>query len=292
MNTTCKRACLYGGAVALLGAIGIAWQVRTTSADVMTLLSSVDVQLRLAHGIPELDKQGRPLDSRERMIASAEEHLAAVEQLQPGMAVAAEFTGFAQMLRGHYAEAAASYERAAACADCGPEQRDVLAFNQARMLAKAGRLTDALAVFGRHAKTLDTRFRHQRAIEEAAILARLDRADEAAQRLQAVLADAAAEAFSSLQAGVQGLELGRPELAEALLLRAAAEAPIADYHRARLKLSAGDTDSCFGLLERAAKAQPAEVRRQLVNDAAAWSAVASHARYLEITASIAAAPAR
>jgi len=292
MNHTLSRALLYGGAAALLGTLGLFWKVGSTDADVVTLLSSADVQLRLAHGIPERDKQGKVLDSRERMITAAEQHLATAERLQPGMAVTAEFTGFAHMLRGRFEEAAACYERAAACADCGAEQRDVLSFNQARMLAKAERLEQALAVFGRHATALDARYGYQRVIEEAAILQRLGRVADAVQRVLPVLADAQAEPMASVQAAVQCLESGRPDLAEPALERAAAQVPIADYHRARLKLSRGDVDTSLVLLERAAKAQPAEVRRQLDNDAGAWSAVALHARFREITEPGMAAPAR
>jgi len=45
-------------------------------------------------------------------------------------------------------------------------------------------------------------------------------------------------------------------------------------------------------LERAAKAQPAEVRRRLQNEVAAWSAVAADARFLEISRSGPATPVR
>jgi len=45
-------------------------------------------------------------------------------------------------------------------------------------------------------------------------------------------------------------------------------------------------------LGRAAKAQPAEVRRKLRDEATAWSAVAADVRFQEITKSGPAAPAR
>lgn len=283
---------LYGSAAALLGTLGLVCSRHRADADIMTLLSSADVQLRLAYGIPERDRHGNVLDARERMITAAEEHLAAVERLQPGMAVTAEFRGFSHMLRGRYAEAAAWYERASQCQDCGDEQRDVLAFNQARMLGRAGRLEAALDVFARNAARLDARYGHQRRLEEAGLLQQLGRTPEALQRLQVVVADPAAEPLALVQAGAQCLELGRPDLAAPALERAAPEAPIADYHLARLKLSAGDVDTSLALLERAAAAQPAEVRRQLANDADAWSAVATHARFQGVARTGAAAPGR
>lgn len=292
MNQTLGRFFLYGGASALLAGLAWTFAAQTNDADVMTLLSGADVQLRLAHGMPAVDKQGRPLDAREAMIATAETHLVTVERLQPGMAVTAEFRGFAHMLRGQFSEAAASYARARHCGDCQGEQRDVLAFNEARMLAKSGELEAALAVFAQNAVELDARFGHQRVLEEATILRQLGRAEDAITRLDSVRQDTAASPMASLQAGVEYLALGQLEAAEAVLSSIAVDVPIADYHIAQLKLQRGDVDSCLDLLERAAKAQPAEVRRRLLNEVAAWSAVAADARFQQICGSGPAAPGR
>jgi hypothetical protein len=292
MNAFAKRVCLYGGAAAVLAGLG--WLVATHigEADVMTLLSSADMELRLAHGIPAVDKQGQPLDARLQMIAVAEGYLTSVERRQPGMAVTAEFTGFAHMLREQYAAAAASYARAQRCADCDDEQRDVLAFNEARMLAKAGKGDAALAVFERNAARLDARFGTQRRLEEATILRELGRPADAQARLDAVLADAAVTPSARLQAGIEFAALGRDDAAATQFAAVSNDVPIADYHMAQLKLRQGDVDTGLDLLGRAARAQPAEVRRLLREEAAAWSAVAKDARFQEITKSGPAAPAR
>lgn len=292
MNQIAKRVCLYGGAAALLAGLGaVAYRV-TADADVMTLLGSVDVQLRLAHGIPATDKQGAPLAARTAMIDEAEKYLATVERTQPGLAVAAEFRGFARMLRGEYAAAASAYADAQRCSDCGDEQRDVLAFNEARMFAKAGQGDRALAVFAHNASRLDSRFGTQRRLEEATILRGMGRTGDATSRLDAVVADAAVSPVARLQAGVEYAALGNDEAARAQLEAIAADIPIADYHLALLKLRGGDVDTCLDLLGRACKAQPAEVRRLLREEAVVWSAVAEHERFQEITKSGPAAPAR
>ena len=283
MNTTTRRALLYGGAALTLGAIALANHAVSRDADVMTLLSSVDVQLRLAHGMPAVNRDGAPLTAREQMITAAEASLATVERVAPGMAVAAEFRGFAHMLRGEYAAAAGAYARARGCDDCGQEQRDVLAFNEARMLTAAGRHEAALAVFAEHAEALDARYGHQRVLEEAAILRQLGRDGEARHRLARVLADEAAGPMAWLQAGVQHLELGDDALAAGALGRVAADVPIADYYLALLKLRQGDADTSLVLLGRAAEAAPAEVRKRLHDEAASWSAVAGEARFQELT---------
>lgn len=292
MNELQKRALLYGSAVLVLGGFGAGASIWRGDADALTLLSSADVQLRLAYAIPAKDKQGATLSSREEMIRTAEQHLAIVERLQPGMAVTAEFRGFAHMLRGEYAAAAAEYAQAQACDDCQAEQRDVLVFNQARMLAKAGQRQPALAVFQQHRQSLDARFGHQRVLEEATILRELGKRQEAEQRLDNVLRDGAAMPMASLQAGLEYLELGHDDKAEQALQRAKAELPIADYHLARLKLQRGEVDNCMELLGRAAAARPAEVRQRLSQDAAAWTAVSGDARFQELVGSRAAAPVR
>ncbi|MBL8755213.1 MAG: hypothetical protein JNK15_18055 [Planctomycetes bacterium] len=292
MHSHTKRALLYGSAVVTLGAIGYLWQHRVQDADVMTMLSSVNVQLRLAYGMPAADKQGKPLSARVDMIAQADRSLADVERIEPGLVDTAEFTGFSHMLQGRYADAAAHYARAQLCKDCGDEQRDVLAFNQARMLAAAGQKEAALAVFARHADRLDRRFGHQRRLEEATILRQLGRRPEAIQRATVVLEDAAAPSMAALQAGQELFELGESGAAESALARAATELPIANYWLARLKLQQNDVDTCLGLLERAAKAQPTEVRRLLGNEPDAWSTVAADARFQELQRPPAAAPTR
>ena len=292
MQQMLQRALLYGSAVLCLGGLGYAVQNGHADADCTTLLSSADVQLRLAYAMPAVDKQGRPLPARDELLASADQFLTDAERIEPGRASAAEFRGFLHMLRGQFREAAASYERARQCQDAQAEQRDVLVFNQARMLAKAGDRQGAIEVFGRNAQALDVRFGHQRALEEATILREMGQRDAAKQRLDRVARDAAAPPMASLQAGVEYLALGHRTEAEAALQRAAAEVVIADYHLAQLKLQQGEVDKCMQLLERVAKAQPAEVRRRLHDEVAVWSAVSGDARFQQLIGSPSASPMR
>lgn len=292
MNELARRLLLYGGGIALGGGLLIAALTSRSDADVFTLLGSVDVQLRMAGSIPSVDKDGHELTSRTKMIEDARQHLDTVERLHPGMAVAAEFRGFAHSLRGEFAEAAAEYARARSCQDCGAEQRDVLAFNEARMLAKAGRNEQALAVFATHAADIDKRWAAQRGIEEAQILRAMHRDPEAEARLDGLCAGETVEPLTMLQAGIEYELLGRLGKAETTLRRASEHAPIADYHLARLKLRAGDVDTSLQLLGRATAAVPAEVRRKVQNEPEAWRALAADPRFQELTALRAAAPGR
>ena len=292
MNDLQTRSILYGGGVAAVAALVIAWSRVDSEADVMTLLSSADVQLRMAYAIPAQDKQGKPLSARQDMITTAEEHLAIVERIQPGLAVTAEFEGFAHMLRGSYVAAASSYRRARQCADVQEEQHDILLFNEARMLAKAGRGEEALEVFQSRGEVLDRRFGPQRALEEATILRELGRPDRAKARLEGARGHDAATSMTSLQAGIEYQALGDDAAAERAFTTASLDLPIGDYHLARLKLRTGDVDSSFALLERAERAIPTEVRRLLREEQEAWSAVASDARLQRLLVSEPAAPGR
>ena len=268
MKEVIQRSLLYGGAIAVLVGLGFAISNSKTDADVNTLLGSVDVQLRLAYGIPAVDKQGNELTSRTQMIVDAEKYLDTIDRIQPDMAVATEFRGFAHMLRGQYVEAAAAYGRARQCKDCTQEQGDVLAFNQARMLARAGEGEKALSVFQQNRKA------------------------EAERSIDAVVAAAAVEPMAWLQAGREYEQLGRTEKAETAYLTASGNVPIADYHLARLKLEQGDVDKSLELLGRAVAAVPAEVRRLVQEEPDAWRAVQANARFQELTVPRAATPGR
>jgi len=292
MNHNTSRALLYGGATLILSGIAIAWSNTSRDADLMTLLSSANAQLRMAYTIPAVDQDGNRLDQRDRMIVDAIEQLEKIERVEPGIAAAVELRGFAHMLQGEYAMAAARYQEAKACQDCDDESRDVLSFNQARMLAKAGDGEGALRVFEAHGASLDKNFGSQRRLEEAGILRELGRTTEAIARLDSVMQEDAVMPMARLQAGREYLKLGLLKPAEKALNGLQNEISIADYYLAQLKLRQGHTDSSIELLERAAAARPAEVRRMLREEAGAWSDVAHDVRFQELSKALPAAPGR
>jgi tetratricopeptide (TPR) repeat protein len=240
------------------------------------------------------------------MLDAAQANLDAARAQAPESPIVAEFDGFLCHLRGRPAEAAAHYRRARSLPDCSADQRDTLTFNEARMLAAAGRHEAALAVFASAA--LSPALLPQACIEQAELLHRLGRAAEAATRLDqamtsldaAVRAEpkvsgrdlAADAAMAWLQAGVLWDRMGHRDAAASCLERAVPTVPIADYHHARLKLAGGDVDSCLRLLSRAARAVPAEVRRLDHKDAAVWQTLASDARFTALTGTGPATPGR
>ena len=292
MNELMSRVLLYGGASVAIAGIAIAWSTTSTEADVMTLLSSADSQLRMAEAIPAVDLKGQRFDKRDAMIVHAIGQLRKVEILEPGMACTAEFRGFAYMLQGDYSEAAACYQDARTCKDCGDEQHDILAFNQARMLVQAGDAVGALKIFTDNKTAFDARYGHQRRLEEAEILRGLGRATEAFARLKVVSSDVNAPPMARLQAGREYGELADYAAAEEALVSVRDEIPVADYYLAQLKLRQGQVDKCMELLERVSNVRPAEVRRMLREEADAWSAVAQDVRFQELSKLLPASPGR
>lgn len=290
MDEAGRRTILYGASGAVLATLLWAGFVREVPADVGTLLGAANVQLRLAHGMPATDREGRPVPAREQLLDEAGRNLELAATQAPDSAVVAEFQGFLQSLRGDPRGAAAHYRRARGLPDCTDDQRATLVFNEARMLDAAGEPAAALAVFEQEARSLPAELATQRHVEEAGMLGRLGRLEPARARLQQVAE--ADDPVAWLQAGLVFEQLGDRDRAEQILGRAAEAVPIADYHRSRLKLATGDVDSCLRLLARAAEAVPTEVRRAVREDSEAWRVLAGDARFRQLTASGAAAPGR
>jgi tetratricopeptide (TPR) repeat protein len=160
------------------------------------------------------------------------------------------------------------------------------------MLVRAGDAVGALKVFTANKTAFDTRYGHQRRLEEAEILRGLGRTAEAFARLEVVTNDVAASPMARLQAGRQYGELADFAAGEAALASARNEIPVADYYLAQLKLRQGQVDECMELLERVSKVRPAEVRRMLREEADAWSAVAQDVRFQELSKLLPASPGR
>jgi tetratricopeptide (TPR) repeat protein len=287
-----KRVMLYGGALLVIGGIATAWANASTEADILTLLSGAQAQLQLAYVIPKNDLEGEELTERANLIALANDQLERVDRIQPGMACTAEFRGFAHMLVDEFVEAASCYSIARKCADCDVESGAILAFNQARMLARAEKPAAALAVFDSSKGLIDQFYRHSRVLEQAEILAAVGRADDAVKLLDVLSMEDDVEPMVWIKAAQQYEDMGRFKAAEQALLRARMDLPIADYYLARLKLREGDSDIGIELLERASKAHPTEVRQLLLEEADAWAAVSENVRFQELSKPQPVAPGR
>lgn len=299
LGNAMRRAALYG--VAVPAACALVW-IGFFSEPVPEfgqLLSQINANLRLANSIPAIDKDGKPVPAREQLLVAAERDITLALRCDQASAVLAEFEGFAKSLRGDYVDAAACYRRAQSMPDCSDEQRAVLAFNEARMLRRTGKLQDAMSVLEAAQPRMTAGYAEQCMLERAEIAASMSRnenAENAKSRSRAfeLLASVmrSDRPVAWLQAGDVYASLGANAEADAAWARASSAVPIADGRRARLKLAEGDADTALQLFERAANAAPAEMRRLVREDPAAWQAIAEDARYRQLVDSSAAAPVR
>lgn len=290
MSQSNRRALLYGTAAPVLGFL--LWLLLGYEAepDFVQLLRGVDMQLRLAHGIPAVDRDGNPVAAHQELLANVERDLSRARRQQPDSPVLIEFEGFFWQLKGNPREAASCYRRARQMTDCTAEQRDVLLFNEARMLESAGHQDEALTVLESAQSVVAEPYRVPCLLERSALLHELGRDEDASELLgQVMKCDAPVAWVSAAKLFVAMRDLGS---AEAALLAASPRVPIADAHLARLKLVSGDVDSCWQLLERAATAVPAEMRRLLREEPAAWQAISSDARFVRWTEPVPATPGR
>lgn len=284
MNDLQRRLSGYGAAAVVAGVLIWAAFLRHQPADLSTLMSSIDTQLRLAYGIPAEDKAGQPLSARQQLLDTAGQMLAEAEALAPRMAALREYRGFLLRLRGDCRGAAACYAEARELDGVDAELHDTLVFNEARMLDAANEPKAALAVFERHGGSLQAKYAAQCNLESAALLHQLERDAEAKELLLAVLQRKGEPPMAWIRAGEQLEQIGEADAADGAYARAADRAGGANYFRARLKLRQGDVDRCLQLLTRAAATAPAEVRRWIADDQLAWQELEADPRYQQLFA--------
>ena len=295
-----RRAALYGVATPILGWLLWARFCYEPAPEFGQLLSQINANLRLAHSSPARDKDGNPVSAHEQLLAAAERDIALANGEQQDSAVLAEFDGFARSLRGDFVGAAVRYRFARTLPDCAEDQRRVLAFNEARMLRSAGKPGEALSVLTDSQGSLSGGYAAQCLVERAELCIAMshgETGDAEAARLrearvllqQSLVTD---QPMAWAQAGDAFASIGDDEAADAAWARAADAVPIVNLRRSRLKLKAGDVDTALQLFERAAKAAPAETRRLVREDPAAWQAIAGDARFAQLVEPKAAAPVR
>ncbi len=246
-----------------------------------------------------MDEDGAIVAAHEQLLVAAERDIVLARAERQDSAVLAEFEGFVCGLRGKPGEAAAHYRRAQDQSDCTKEQRDVLVFNEASMLRRAGEPEAALAVLDAAQSAFEGRDAARCLVERADLLGQLSRsgtAEREARQAQAIALLArtldSEQPMAWAQAGQVYLSLCLETEAEAAWAKASATVPIANGYRARLKLKAGDVDTALQLFELAANAAPAEMRRLVREDPAAWRVIAEDARFVRLVESNAAAPVR
>ena len=274
-----KRRVLGYGTGALL-VVGLTFgALYEADPDAETLIGAVEFQIRLAHGMPSHDKDGRELSARVEMLDDAEAQLDLVEKQKPGLPITAEYRAFIQSLRGDYHEAALSYRSIRESGNYRPDQLPTVIFQESRMLAKAGDLPGALRVLEQHTGGLDQGLRDRAEADAAELLWRMDRPADAHARLQGLVQQGADRPMAAVIAGHAYHRHGEKAAAEAAWQAAAGDSAEATFWLARLKLDQGEVDTALDLLGHA-HASDAELTRALIlKDRDAWQPVADEGAF-------------
>lgn len=280
MNDLAKRAVGYGTAVVLVGGLVYGGFVYRADPDLLTMISSVDVQLRLAALMPERGRDGKPIEARARMLRESREHLDAIDRVKPDYLPAVEFRAYLEYLEGKPLAAAALYERARGLEGCTPEIYDTLLLNEAKAYHAGGQTRRAIALLEANEKRLRDESAGAVLLEKARMLASLGEPatthDAAAAALEAARKGPARVA---LAAGMLLERWERWDAAAEAYRRAAREDAKANYFLARLKIKCGQHDKGLALLARAARTAGRKVTADLVErDGDLWKAVGSKQR--------------
>ena len=269
-----KRFLAYGFSAVLTGGLAYLGFFYEADADPLTLLSSIDIQIRLAGAMSETDREGRPVEIRIQMLAEVRSNLDRVEAQLPNFAPAREYRAFLSFLDADYLGAAGHYRAIRGMEECSEQLWDSSVFNEVRMLRLAGEPERALEVLTAHRSRLQEANSGTADLHQAQILGGLGRSEEAVKIAVRIGRRGVEDPTAAVEAGQLLEGLRRIEEADAAYRAASRGSPAANYYRARLKIRTGDVDRGMRLLELAVSATPSEVRKWVARDSKDWEAVA------------------
>ncbi len=279
MNKTQRRLIGYGTTAVVGFALVVAGTMHF-DPDTPTMLSTVEVQLRLLNGMPAKDSEGNVLTERAKIQEEVRRSLAILAKRQPDDPVVLEFRAFFAGVDGRPQDAAKLYRRVWQLDDASidEEQRSVLVFQESRMHELAGDNELALEAMELGADLVKNnwavKFASAADLRRANLLLGLNRKDEAV-----AFARAAVERMPdstpgvAVEAGLLMEQADHAAEAEAMYSAVAQNEPVANYHLAALKMRNGDVDNALEHLERVADGQPEVLRDLLQKDAKLWAPV-------------------
>ncbi len=279
MGPTRRRLLAYGLSTAVVGGLVYVGFVYEAEPDPMQLLSSLDIQIRLAGGMPEKDKDGVVVEIRAQMLRDVRRDLERVEMGLPNSAQVREYRAFLSYLEGDTRGSAEHYRVARGMDGCSEVLWGSLVINEVRMLRLAGDLDRALEVLVSNRDRLQKDVLGQADLHQARILDRLGRTEEAVRLTDEVGQRGAEFPMAAMEAGGLLETWQRMDRAEVAYLAASEADPTGHYYHARLKIRMGDVDRSMGLLELAVSASPAKVRALVNRDVQDWEVVAETKRF-------------
>lgn len=282
-----SRIVLYSAAAVAVAALLYAGFVHQPKPDFLTDLSAARMQLGIAYAMPAVDKEGNPLDARSKLVATASEQIDRAASQQPDHVATRELQAFLAKVDGKPLEAARLYGEAMELEGVDAEIHDSLLFNQVRCLDEGEEAAAGLAALDAGIDRVQDKYRPEALLLRARLLARSGDRKQAVELLRELVGDEAMVPMARAEAGEQFEALGLLTDAESAYARAAEQAPQANYFLSRLKVRAGEVDEGLVLLERAAAAAPADVRKRLSKDASAWKLVEADGRFQAVQGTVA-----
>ncbi len=282
-----SRIVLYSAAAAVAAALLYAGFVHQPKPDFLTDLSAARMQLGIAYAIPAVDKDGNEMTSRRQLIATASEQIARAAAQQPDHVATRELQAFLARVDGRPLEAAELYGEAMELDGVDAEVHDSLLFNQVRCYDEGEEAVRGLAALDRGIDRVQDKYRSEAQLLRARLLGRSGDRTEAVEVLRDLVGMETLAPMARAEAGEQLEAFGLLADAAVAYQRAAEEAPLANYLLSRLKVREGDVDQALVLLERAAAAAPADVRKRLSKDASAWRLVEADGRFQAVQGTVA-----
>lgn len=280
-NHKARRVGLYGAAALVLGGLVYGGFIYRVEPDVLTILGSADLYLRVAAILPENGKDGRPLAVREENLHRVEDAIAEVERREPGLSVSRQFSAYVAYLRKDHASALRLYGEALSARDFQEAQRPRILLDMAKLHQELKQDDQALQILA--GLKVGPAIAAEAALVQACILRGRNQVAEAAASLKALASVEVEQGGVLIECAQLLAELGELPAAAELAGRAATRCDaIGLYRIARLKFEAGQVDTALTMLDQAVRADSETVQATLKRDLAVWEPVRSDPRFQDI----------
>jgi len=133
MNDTRKRLIGYSLASVVFAGLLICGFGYKPDADTMTLLGSVEVHLKLASSIPEVDRYGQPDSVRAKLLKDGRAYLARARRQEPDLFLGLEYEAWLSALEGDFRASAVMYRKAQSGNRATAETKVADLLNEVRM---------------------------------------------------------------------------------------------------------------------------------------------------------------
>lgn len=291
MNPNTRRLLGYPLAAMIAGGLGWLAFGYEPEADYLTLLNSANIHAELAASIPAdtTNVEGRAL--RDRLIGEAYQWLARAEAVEANTSACGQVRAFLASAEGRPRVSASLYRQCRELPDTAPEQVGPLALREAQALSNADDFAGALRVLEEPVMKGPSVDATQRDALRVRVLFRAGQTTQAQLVAESMVARSAAGSEPCRVAASLLESLGAYSASEAGWRKAETDESIQEYHFARLKLRASESEEARVLLERSLSNHNPDVLRRMAEDKQLWVAALGDEQVQELLRSPTGTPA-